>query len=393
MVTDLADVKHGGLAWMRFWAPYRALAETLEWVQEMSLKATVCDCAFDEGAPVSPVLVAGEALDPRTRITYALEVTGRNAVFPLHSAASPVPPCCALARESTSDRLLLNGGNGPLHAYVALAPLGLTPLRHAPCSLDCPATVEIVNAFIVRALALGFNDAAQAWKTLQHVQPSATLRAGLMEVKMPGLRFAYRTALHERSNRIAVTMHKPWMLSPEIDTFIHTDPSFASEFARRSRFATILWEQEAVIKRARGPIVHLGCGDGLLLDLLKIAKPNAVLHGVQSNAAPVEVGVCVQDNSAPAVHAEKWEVELKAIMASGKKPDLLLFDPIHLLALGAVERQMLVSAMHASAAAVVAYATDASLKRYGDLAELARAAGIGLVQGRRLRVSALLAAP
>lgn len=380
LLTDLADVSNGVLASARIWAPYRALAETLEFAAGMGLKATVCGTVFDPEGSIVPTTNGGDRPDPRTAITYALEFMSDTARRAVHAAVDLVPPCCARSRNSSLERLAYGGGAGPLHAYAVLAPLGVSPLRHVPCALDCSASVGIVNAFIARALALGFEDAVQAWGTLEHCQPSMTLRAGSMEVTLPGLRFTYPSTIAESRRVLPASGPKRWMLTPTMDAIAMPDPSFASEFARRSRFATVVWEQEPAIHRAQGKIVHLGCADGLLLELLRMAKPSAQTHCIAGSVA----------SKALDVQAFEWEAELAALLAAGEKPALLLFDPMPLVTLSAASREVLRRALLGAADEVIAYATDAGLQRYGELTALASAAGIALVPGRRYRVSALL---
>ena len=63
-----------------------------------------------------------------------------------------------------------------------------------------------------------------------------------------------------------------------------TAAGFESVFAMRSRFSTVVWEQTAALRRARSA-VHLGCGHGLLLELLAQAKPSLKLYGTEEDAA------------------------------------------------------------------------------------------------------------
>ncbi|MDH2348819.1 hypothetical protein QCM77_38050 [Bradyrhizobium sp. SSUT18] len=317
------------------------------------------------------------------------------------------PACCATSwadylRRGGSDPLagmLARGDKAAMHAHVALAVLGLGPVRHAPCSADCSATHDRSCAFLDLGRQLGFVEEMSWLDEIADWVVDASLVNGIAEVTTAAFRCTWLsdegtpprhgtavTRPGKREGAAAATM-KP-VDSADILTEIGIGfevAGFDNPFAMRSRFSTVVWEQTAALRRAASA-VHVGCGDGLLLELISQTKPKLRLCGIEQDAGAAEAARRRLGASLPVLGGSSIEALAALSRLAPAGIDLAFVDPERL-----GDREGL-AAVCAIAKSVIVIGTDRSLHRHKDMDTLAATMGIALLPGRAGRVSAALSA-
>ncbi|WP_249137073.1 hypothetical protein [Bradyrhizobium canariense] len=417
---------------------HAALAIELEMVRRKRIPATVLWTSYDDigalterarsiGLDAKPIKASlGYAADwsleasiddPKRLLDYAFLI----GAAPLDtSIAEPAadgfeqtairfgyPACCAKSwadhlRRGGSDPLaglLTCGDKTPVHAHVALAVLGLGPVRHAPCSSSCPATRERSHEFIDLGRELGFAEEMNWLDEIADWAVDASLVNGIAEVTTAAYRCTWlsdegmpprhgaaatRPAKRERA---AAAIAKP-ADSADILTEIGIGfeaAGFDNPFAMRSRFSTVVWEQTAALRRAAS-VVHVGCGEGLLLELVSQTKPRLKLYGIEQDAAAAEAARRRVGASRPILGGSSIEALAALSRLAPEGIDLAFVDPERL-----GDREAL-AAVCAIAKSVIVIGTDRSLYRHNDIDTLAATMGLALLPGRAGRVSAALSA-
>ncbi|WP_441234592.1 hypothetical protein [Bradyrhizobium sp. 930_D9_N1_4] len=413
-----------------------AIAIELEMVRRKHIPATVLWTGYDgiealtervrsiglEAKPIKASL--GYAADgpleatidePKRLLDYAFLIgatpldasIAESAAHDLEQAAIRFgyPACCA---KSWADHLRY-GGNDPLAsllaredmaampAHFALAVLGLGPVRHAPCSADCSATCDRSRAFIDLGRELGFAEEMSWLEEIAGWTVDASLVNGIAEVTTAAFRCTWLSdegVLQPRRAGAALRPEKRKASAVELadsaDIFAELGTGFeaagfGSPFAMRSRFSAVVWEQTAALRRAT-TAVHVGCGDGLLLELIAQTKPKLKLYGTEEDTAAAGAARRRLGASLPVLGGTSMEALAALSRLSPEGIDLAFVDPEQL-----GDREALV-ALHAVARSVIVIGTDRSLRHFGDMDTLAATLGLALLPGRASRVSAALSA-
>lgn len=419
LMTELATVCSGDLDAALVWVPYHALSEFLRRMEQIRLMPAVVSCAHDELADHTGFEdVIGNEL--QKFMVFQLKITAGGESAQMHdSAAVPravdsdssgadvatarMPDCCMrawvkAAAAGFTDPLaavLAREKSGPLLAFTALAVLGISPLRHPPCSLNCSDSVQLVEAFIERAQKLGYVHAAQVWEQIAKLTINASVRSGLAEVKSDGFRFTYWSDVAAGGVAMpAAEIAKRWHILPALQKLPPkptASAQFSNEFARRSRCNTVAWEQAGTLQRATGVVAHFGCGDGLLLEILSQMKPAVKLLGMDADILLTQAAAARPALASAAIETCDWLALLNTRSGIEKVADLIFVDPEPLADLPEERRKFLGDRLCYSANTIVIIATERSLRRFGEIEALAKTCGFELVAGRRNRVSACLA--
>ncbi|MBB5421588.1 hypothetical protein QF000_000489 [Paraburkholderia atlantica] len=404
--TELEAVRRGIVGATLVWAPFASLQAVLDHAKHADLSVSVRETAPDALLHV-PVMQDGTECDAREFAVYCLLIEANRKDGPQETSLDSMSPsllldrgfpaCCAQAWSQA-----LNAGwrdaiaktlaeNGPISPLAALATLGIGPLRHVPCSPTCTASSHAVSHFSDLAKEIGFAGEASLWETWSDMPTRATVRSGIVEVTTPEWRFAYRAP--GRVARQAVALAGPrrrWYASPAIAQSIQgcCDGQFADEFARRSRWSTVVWEQSSLLARTSGPVVHLDCGEGLLLELAALMRPSREIAGIDPSPALVSNARERLGNSA-ALAIGDWITKHGALVQFRARAGMVLLDPERLADTSIENRQELFAGLAAMRAdAIVIVATDRALARFRDIDHLAAAAGLGVDAGHARRVSA-----
>jgi hypothetical protein len=162
---------------------------------------------------------------------------------------------------------------------------------------------------------------------------------------------------------------------------------FDSAFHMRSRYCTAVWEQSPILRRSPGAMLHLPCGDGLLLQLARDVNPGLVPFGLERDAELVNRARQRHSHHSGNFLACDWLSDPSAIWQEDAM--LVFLDPEPLIDLPNEQRASLLGRLARSAGAIVLVGSDRGLQRYGEVTALARAIGIEAVAGPTERVSAL----
>ena len=366
-----------------------SLGYAADWTQEASIDEPkrLLDYAFLIGAAPLDAAMA----DPAT------EDMAKTAI------RFGYPACCAQSwanhlRRGGSDplaSLLAREDNAAMPAHIALAVFGLGPVRHAPCSTNCSATRDCSRAFLDLGRELGFIEEMSWLEEIAGWTVSASLVNGVAEITTAAFRCTWLSDEGPSQPRLAAPALRSEKrkaaaieLVDSADMLAELGPDlksagFASPYAMRSRFSTIVWEQTAALRRAT-TAVHVGCGDGLLLELLAQTKPKLKLYGTEEDAALAEAARQRLGASFPVLGGASIEAlaELSHRVSGGI--DLAFVDPDRI-----GDREAL-AAIRAIARSIIVIGTDRSLHRFGDMDNLAATMGLALLPGRAARVSATL---
>jgi hypothetical protein len=407
LLTELEAVRRGISEATLVWAPFASLSAILDYAKHADLSVSVREAAPDALLPV-PAMQSGTELDPREFAVYALLIAANRKGGAAETSLACVtdallvdrgfPVCCAQAwsqalsagwHDPIAKTVAENGAISPL---AALAALGLGPLRHVPCGPACTASSHVVACFSDLAKEIGFAAEAALWDASSDMPTRATVRSGIVEVTTPEWRFAYRAPGRvPRQAVAAAAARRRWYASPAIGASKQEDcdGQFTDEFARRSRWSTVIWEQSSLLARACGPVVHLDCADGLLLELAALMRPSREIAGIDPSPALVSNARARLGNTAARLAIGDWVAEDGALGQFQARAGVILLDPERLADTSTEKRQRLFAGLTAmQAEAIVIVATDRALARFCDFDRLAAAAGLRVNAGRARRVSA-----
>ncbi|MET4212094.1 hypothetical protein [Bradyrhizobium sp. LA2.1] len=318
------------------------------------------------------------------------------------------PACCARSwadhlRRGGSDPLagiLARADKAAVPVHIALAVLGLGPVRHAPCSADCSATRDLSRGFIDFGRQLGLAEEMSWLEEMADWTVGASLVNGVAEIATATFRCTWLSdegkPSHRRPRQRAAAAHldkrKAAAVEPADSADILTElgggfeaAGFENPFAMRSRFSTVVWEQTAALRRA-GSAAHIGCGDGLLLELIAQTRPKLRLYGAEEDAALAEAARRRLGASLPVLGGTSIAAIAALSRLAPDGVDLAFVDPERL---GGREA---LAAVRAIAKSVIVIGTDRSLHRLEDMDTLAASMGLALLPGRAGRVSAALSA-
>lgn len=430
---ELELIRDGSLPASLIWTPYGALAGLLRRLDGLGLAAVPVRTALGE----IPAAAAAPGGDPLELLTYGLAVArGRTDEVQQRLASSDVaatarwlgyPDCCACAWAShiASDMVdpmaaMLSRGGMPAEpscAHALLAGLGLGPVRHAPCSIGCRATAALAQSFLATVRALGLVEEADWLRRMGDWGVEISILNGVAEVKTGAFRYAClsdrlpaRVQLRSVGSVIPdgappgltrpfapprATTSRAVRRGPRpngtVDLAAGFAPAgFANAIAMRSRWSTVLWEQSAVWRRAAGSAVHMGCGDGLLLELLAQHQPRLKLVGIETDPALAQAARQRGPLAGVPVLTDPWP-RATAVLATLVEPEpLVFFDPEVMAALPVAARADIRQLLTGLSATLVALASDRVLARFGGIEAAAEAAGLSVAAGRPTRVSAIV---
>lgn len=315
------------------------------------------------------------------------------------------PACCAKSwtehlRRGGSDPLasmLVRQARSAMPAHFSLGVLGLGPVRHAPCSADCFATHDRAHAFLDLGRQLGFAEDMGWLEEIADWKVAASLVNGVAEITTaafrctwlsdegtPSPRFRRTTAATppERRKAAAIELADSVDILAELGTGFEA-AGFENAFAMRSRFSTIVWEQTAALRRA-GSAVHVGCGDGLLLELIAQTRPRMKLYGIEEDIAAAQAARRRLGASLPVLVGAGAEALAALSRLVPEGIDLAFVDPER------PDGREALAAVGAVARTVIVIGSDRSMQRFKGMDALAATMGLALLPGRAARVSAVL---
>jgi hypothetical protein len=429
--AEVALVRNGTLPATLIWAPYQDLGALLGRLDSIGLATAPIRTAVGP-IPSSPAEATPNFAE---LLNYGLLVARSpiEAASTRLAACDPAeiarwlnwPTCCADAWASHLHDCLTDpiaamlsrptSDAAPPFAHALLAGLGLGPVRHAPCSAGCRATAAAAQAFIASVAALGLTDEAGWLCSMSSWTIDISLVAGVAEVKTSLFRYAHlsnhlphRFDLHLKGDTVpegtpiglaspftAPRQPPPRLVRPRSWPILNMDfpvnfaqAGFASAIAMRSRFSTVLWKHTALLRRAVGSAIHLGCGNGLLLELLALQRAGLTLFGVETDP---DLGALARQRrclSAAPLLTATWPEALASLAGMVAPEPLVLFDLEAFGAHSSSARIEIGRHLAGLSATMIAIANDRALNCFGSVDALAAAAELSLAPGRSARVAA-----
>ena len=429
LATELQQVAAGRLRAALVWCAYDGLPALVE-----SLKAS--NLAWKLSEAVLPAIDnvgcgAAEA-DPLTRMIYSLTVTrSADELDPQRDShveiaeAFGYPLCCAQAWA----QILSAGGADPLARLVAdrawldhpgstsvmLGNLGFGPVRHLPCRPGCEASRAARVGFLETMKSLGLDEEASWLAAMSEWRARGSVAGGIGEVETGAFRFVWKSedlgapspsvasgtcAPEGAPAGLSSVFEQPSVpprrrrTAERAETFPsdddHAAAGFATRFAHRSRLSCIVWEQSKLLRKSRTAL-HLGCGGGLLVELLVQSRPSLRLCGIEADPALASRARARLGGSSAMILDADWMAEALHWPKGKERFDLLFVDPEPLIDMPAEARRELVAALESLARSIILIASDRALCRFGSLDSMAEALGLDLEPGRDRRVSAAAA--
>ncbi|MEG3151091.1 hypothetical protein U1769_14455 [Sphingomonas sp. ZT3P38] len=429
--TELHLIAAGRIGAGVIWCSYAALPGFVERLQALGL-------ARKAGRPTLRAIEigdgAGNRADPLTQMTFPFVVAksaseaawlSREEDASIAAAlAGGYPPCCAQAwiariRGGASDPLaaLLADrawADHPAATGVMMGAMGFGPVRHLPCGPDCTASHKLADDFLATMRALGWRDEADWLADMVQWRARASVAAGVAQVETGAFRFIHLSDSQSpppppvtsgalvpegapaglSSIFAAPTMPDRVRALPGAGDLAVADDShvaagFATRFAQRSRWSCILWEQSALIRKSKTAI-HLGCGNGLLLELLAQSRPSLRICGMEADRAAAALARDRLGEGRAMIVEADWMAEASGWREAADRYDLVLVDPEPLLALSGAARDAIVAGLTALGRSIVPLASDRALRRFGSLEAMATMLGMTLEPGRAHRISAAM---
>jgi hypothetical protein len=430
--TELRLIAGGEVEAGLIWCPYETLpafvarlrAEQLAWTAGQAVLRPIA--IRDEGLP---------APDPLTLMTYCFVVARSKADADRLAADSGAsietalafgyPRCCAAARVRTladgvSDPLAVLAAEPawaghPSSTGVMLAALGLGPVRHMPCGPDCEASREKSRAFLKSMTELDLESEAGWLEDMTEWRAKASVAGGVAEVETGAFRFAFlagdpgppappvtagTSAPEGAPAGLSSIFVKPatparshatsgGRVEPANDEGFAA-AGFESRFAHRSRWSCVVWEQSRLLRKSRTAL-HLGCGSGLLLELLVQSRPSLRVCGIEADAALAAVARERLGMDAAMILEADWMEEARHRGQGKDSFDIAFVDPEPLIDCSPEARSEIVDGLTGLARSIILLASDRALRRFDSLDAMAAALGLALEPGRDRRISSVLA--
>lgn len=329
------------------------------------------------------------------------------------------PPCCAHAAEARRNpvgdplfawvkQAAANAGpcvhlDGPIEANVLALPMGVAAVNYAPCSPACVKTVARGRERLSRGRGIGYG-VEMDWLTEVLAWPgkySAT--NGLAEVTLPVLKFVMateRSAVPLRADRpgalwpeagrrgVLFTNHPAASAArdpagdPESMVTASYEAPFADgearieEFARRGRFAHLVWAHARLIRSVTGPLLNLGCEDGLLLEFAHLEGRRSIPWGIDEDEASIEVARHRHSGHGGLfVASTNYTRAVEGTLKSNGRPRLVLLNLGKFRNLRPDDQATLRNTLRALAATLIVYSDDRTARDQGGFAAALAALG------------------
>ena len=197
------------------------------------------------------------------------------------------PKCCreffqstwgAHQVDSTYDQLMATGPDGPSEANMLWRWLYMRAVLHLPCSSTCQATVDIGKKYRNLAIMLGFVEETKVLDQVLNWPVKWSAINGIAEITGPCVKISTRT---DWSPEQRVINRQGTYVRP--DATLWTDNGFTGPEAMLSEHKPVIAGMAEHLAPGAN-IVDLGCGNGYLLNRLKIRRPDIKIGGVDVKA-------------------------------------------------------------------------------------------------------------
>lgn len=211
------------------------------------------------------------------------------------------PKCCRgfFDRVWTGDRLrdTTSSMGGPIVGglgNILLRWIGVRLVPHLPCSFSCPETLRLAERFLELGKASGLAPEMAAMEQLLALPMTYSALHGIGLVETPFFRFGFSTDWTPDEQRIVIAEGfepRPFATEEVVPEPLPQHPWEDNGFALNSAMG----EAHTVVTRAfQGKpadlAIDLGCGDGTLLNTLRMAGLIRNGIGIDSDAGRIERG-------------------------------------------------------------------------------------------------------
>lgn len=293
---------------------------------------------------------------------------------------------------------------GPPEANILLRWLGVRAVAHLPCRFDCDATVRVADEWLMLARECGLSAEADWLLEMLSWPCEWSALHGIAEIKTPIAKIAART--DATAHKLVVRRHGdrypaegarglvfPYRRPPRRDEpavhpvavlrrgreWLFADNGFTSASAMRAAHRPIVDLASRHIGAGEAAVLDTGCGNGALLAAVCERVPGAIPGGI--DVAPDKIA---RARALLPRFASRFAV---ANLFDAEAPwrhqqaDLVLLMPGRLLEVDDRRREDLLEWLARTRCAVLVYAYDDWLDRYGGLEALARAGGLRVQAG------------
>jgi hypothetical protein len=168
-----------------------------------------------------------------------------------------------------------------LHGNTLLRSMGIRAVSHMPCAFNCPESVSLAQDMMELGLDNGLQEPVRLLHEVMQWPIEWSRLFGIAEYVTPALKIVTRTDWTPTTDRFSKQgqYHKP-------EATLWTDNGFNDPVVMRQSHNIILDSLKTVEPGQR--VQDLGCGNGLLLKRLRIARPDVTIGGVDVNDGAIK---------------------------------------------------------------------------------------------------------
>jgi 2-polyprenyl-3-methyl-5-hydroxy-6-metoxy-1,4-benzoquinol methylase len=315
-------------------------------------------------------------------------------------------PMAAATADAAAGSTTVEAMGAP-EANILWRWMGIRAVPHLPCRLDCAATVELGRRLVQVGREAGFAEEMDWLIEILSWSVEWSALHGIAQVKTPVLKVSTRTdattrryVVRRRGSthppegvrglafpfevpvRLRLSDSRGFRRGLENAVRLHprpawyaTDNGFSSVGAMHDAHRPVVEASLAALEGGGGNVVDLGCGNGALLERLAAAAPGVVPFGVDID--PLRIEHARQLHPAhPGNFVSGDMFESEEVWPQGRGYALALVMPGRLLETDERRAAALREWLRRTCDRVLVYAYGDWLTRAGDLASLAREAGL-----------------
>ena len=314
---------------------------------------------------------------------------------------------------------------GPPESNILWRWMGVRPVSHMPCRLDCAPSVEVGKKMLEVGRQAGYHQEMDWLREILTWPVEWSALHGIAEIKNPILKISTRTdstaskyTLRRTSDtypqegmeglRFPYYQAKPPRVTDSkgfqrgLDNLIHiTTPQPAWYAADNGFQSTLAMEKahEPILKAALdcladkgGEVLDLGCGNGALLKTLHEANPDIIPYGIERDPDRLEhVQSLLPQFITNFLVADLFDAD--PMWPEDRRYTLALLMPGRLLEVNEERATHLKARLTRQCEQVVVYAYGDWLTKYGDLQGLAQQAGFTLINAEAGATASLATLP